>query len=117
MYTNLMPLSTTTTAATVFPDRARVTRTGQMQLEIGVHKLEVANLPLNLLPESVRAAGRGTAQAKLLGVSTRIEHFTETPAEQVAALEKAIQAGEDEDAGWLAQIGVLEREQKYLDGL
>jgi uncharacterized protein (TIGR02231 family) len=65
----------------------------------------------------VRAAGRGTANAKLLGVTTRLEHFTETPVERALALEQAIQAGEDSDAGWLSQIGVLEREQQHLDGL
>ncbi len=117
MPTNALALATHVTAATVFPDRARVTRTGRTPLEVGVQRLEVTTLPLVLLPDSVRAAGRGTARAKLLGVSTRLEHFVETPAEAVRALEAQILSAEDADNALLAQIGVVEKEQRYLDGL
>lgn len=110
-------LATQVTAATVFPDRARVTRTGRTPLETGAQRLEITTLPLVLLPDSVRAAGRGTARAKLLGVSTRLEQFAETPAEAVRDLEQKIQAAEDADNDLLAQIGVVEKEQRYLDGL
>ena len=117
MSITISQLNTAPTAVTVFPDRARVTRTGRTRLDTGPNRLEIGNLPLNLLPESVRAAGRGTANAKLLGVTTTLEHFTETPVERALALEQAIQAGEDTDSGLLSQIGVLEREQQHLDGL
>jgi uncharacterized protein (TIGR02231 family) len=110
-------LTTQVTAATVFPDRARVSRTGQTTLTAGLHQLEVTTLPLGLLPDSVRAAGRGTARAKLLGVSTRLENFVDTPAEAARDLEQQIQAAEDADNDLLAQIAVLEKEQRYLDGL
>jgi len=117
MSTPSLTLATQVTAATVFPDRARVTRTGQTPLAAGLQRLEVTTLPLALLPDSVRAAGRGTAHAKLLGVSTRLEHFVETPAEAVRDLEQHIQAAEDADNDLLAQIAVVEKEQRYLDGL
>ncbi len=108
---------TTIQSVTIFPDRARVTRHGHHALETGVQKVEIDNLPLVLVQDSVRASGRGTARVKLLGVSTRLEHFTETPAEAVRALEQKIQAAEDADNDLLARIGVLEKEQKYLEGL
>src|SRR5690349_14920138 len=108
-------LATQVTAATVFPDRARVTRTGRTPLEAGLQKLEVTTLPLALLPDSVRASGQGTAAAKLLGVSTRLENFVETPAEAVRDLEQRIQDAEDQDNDRLAQIAVIEKEQKALD--
>lgn len=110
-------LATQVTAATVFPDRARVTRTGRTPLAVGLQRLEVDTLPLVLLPDSVRAAGRGTAHAKLLGVSTRLEHYVETPAEAVRDLEQQIQTAEDADNDLLGQIGVVEKEQRYLEGL
>lgn len=110
-------LETQATAVTVFSDRARVTRVGRTGLAAGLQRLEVGNLPLGLLPDSVRAAGRGTAQAKLLGVSTRLENFADTPAQAVHELEQQILAREDAEADLAARAGVLEREQKHLDNL
>jgi uncharacterized protein (TIGR02231 family) len=102
---------------TVFPDRARVSRRGYTTLSTGLQRLEVGNLPLALLPDSVRAAGKGTAQAKLLGVTTRLENFADTPAQSVRDLEQQIQAHEDAEADLAARAGVVEREQKHLDDL
>jgi uncharacterized protein (TIGR02231 family) len=117
MSTPSLTLATQPAAVTVFPDRARVTRVGRAPVEAGPQRLEIGGLPLNLLPDSVRASGRGTARAKLLGVTTRLEHFTETPAEAVLKLEQAIESAEDADHDLLAQVGVLEREQTHLDSL
>lgn len=110
-------MDTTPVAVTIFSDRARVTRQGRQTLAVGAQKLEVTNLPLSLLPESVRATGRGTARAKLLGVTTRLENFSETPAERTRALEQQIQALEDADAEAQARLEVLHNEQKHLDTL
>ncbi len=110
-------MPTAPAAVTVFPDRARVTRRGQLSLAAGIQKLDIGDLPLALLPDSVRASGRGTARAKLLGVSTRLEQFVETPAEAARELEHKIQSAEDSDADLAARAGVLEKEQTYLDGL
>ena len=110
-------LTTQATAVTVFPDRARVTRTGRTSLATGLQRLEVGNLPLGLLPDSVRAAGKGQARAKLLGVTTRLEHFTDTPTQSTRELEQQIQAREDAEADLAARAGVVEREQAHLDSL
>jgi uncharacterized protein (TIGR02231 family) len=110
-------MDTHVTAVTVFPDRARVTRSGKTQLEVGVQKIEITELPLSLLPDSVRASGRGAARAKLLGVSTRLENYVDTPAERVRELEAQLQAAQDTDNELIARASVLEKEQKNLDGL
>ncbi|MCC6192401.1 MAG: mucoidy inhibitor MuiA family protein [Anaerolineales bacterium] len=112
-----VPVATQPTAVTVFSDRARITRLGRTMLEAGLRHLTIDNLPLALQPESVRASGRGTARAKLLGVTTHLEHFSETPAQAARDLEQRIQSAEDTDAGLLAQSSVVEKEQRYLDGL
>ncbi len=85
-------LDTVITEVVVFSDRARVTRRGSLTLETGVHSIEVANLPLALQPDSVRAAGGGTARAALLGVEVRRVYFSETPVAEVQALEHEIEA-------------------------
>ncbi|MBP7688239.1 MAG: mucoidy inhibitor MuiA family protein [Thermoflexales bacterium] len=85
-------LDTVIAEVVVFADRARVIRRGSLALETGVHSIEVANLPLVLQPDSVRAAGGGTARAALLGVEVRHMFFSETPVAEVQALELQIEA-------------------------
>lgn len=110
-------LASTLDAVTVFPDRARVTRRGRLSLEPGLHSLEVTDLPLALLQDSVRASGRGTARARLLGIRTEIRNYLETPAEAPRALEAQIQSVQDTDADLAARADVLDKAQKALDGL
>ncbi len=104
-------------AVTVFPDRARVTRRGRMSLEPGQHRLEISELPMSLLADSVRAAGRGTARARLLGVSLQVKHFVAPPAHTERELEEKIQAATDADAELAAEAEGLEKAQQSLDGL
>ncbi|MCP4425588.1 MAG: mucoidy inhibitor MuiA family protein [Chloroflexi bacterium] len=102
---------------TVYPDRARVTHRGECDVAPGIHKLLFEELPLALMPDSVRAVGSGTARARLLGVDVSRRYYEETPAERVGQLEREIEQVndemrvlEDDKAGWLAH-------GKYLDGL
>jgi uncharacterized protein (TIGR02231 family) len=111
------PMNSKPTAVTVFPDRARVTRIGNVELQPGLQRIEITNLPLALEPESVRASGHGSAQAKLLGVSTKLENYAETPAETALDLETKIQEVTDADSNLAARAAVLEKEQKAIDGL
>ena len=105
------------TAVSVYPDRARISCSGESALEPGVQQLIIDDLPLVLEPDSVRAAGAGEARVRLLGVDVHRHHYEETPAEKVRQLEQEIEALndelrilEDDKAGWLAHA-------KYLDGL
>jgi len=109
--------ATTLVAVTVFPDRARVTRRGRISLAPGEHRLAVSGLPMALQPDSLRASGRGTAKAKMLGLSARIENYLDTPAGAARELEAKIQAAEDADADLGVRATVLEKEQGALDGL
>jgi uncharacterized protein (TIGR02231 family) len=79
--------------------------------------VEITQLPLVLLPDSLRAAGKGTARAKLLGVASRLEHYYETPAQAALQLEQQIQKATDADAELAARAVVAEKEQKSLDAL
>lgn len=114
-------------SVTLFPDRARVTRQGRVQLGAGRHKLTFADLPLSLMPESLRAAARGltatdpkgssTASGLILGVDLRRQHFAEAPADEVRSLEAQIAALEDEDAGLGAEAAATETEAAQLAAL
>ncbi len=104
-------------AVTVYPDRARVTMNGAMTLEPGAHMLVVGDLPMVMVPESLRVAGHGEAAVQLRSVDVRRRHYASAPSEQAAELETAIRDTradlaviDDRRATTMAQLG-------YLDGM
>ena len=110
-------MQTRTSAVTVYPDRARVTRRGDVSLEPGIHRLEVVPLPPTLDPASVRASARGSAQARLLGVDVRRSFYVETPDELVRRLEQEIETLQDEITARTAHGEALKVERAALQAL
>ncbi len=88
-------LDTNITAVTVYPDRARVTRTGHMQLEAGAQTLTVPALPHTLDEASVRASGRGAA--RLTGVQTERHTDADAQAGPAKDAQDKLQALLDQD--------------------
>jgi len=105
------------TSVTVYPDRARISRSGKASLEPGAHRLLVTELPLTLLPESVRVSGKGTARARLGGVELRREFYTETPSASAAELEQRIQQIDDQEIVLADEGATLEATLTFLNGL
>jgi uncharacterized protein (TIGR02231 family) len=110
-------LNTAVVAVTVYPDSARVVRSGTMTLQPGLCRLEVAELPLSLDAASVRAAARGTARARLLGLEVRPVFYPETPAERVRELQNRIESLTDEIQTLDSQIELLQQERAALTDL
>ena len=110
-------LNTKIGAVAVYNDRARVTRTGSLRLEPGLQQVEVAELPLKLNPESVRAAAHGTARARLLGVQVQRAYYVETPLEQIRALEDQLEQAQDELRGLDDQAELIEHNRARLNDL
>lgn len=95
------------TTVTVFPDRARVTRTGTISLEAGEQTLVIADLPMNLDTDSVRVDGRGEG-VRLLNVEVKKAHLPDAPEREVTALRQQIEALRLQDAA-------LEDDQERLE--
>jgi uncharacterized protein (TIGR02231 family) len=110
-------LTTTIAAVTVYPDRARVIRRGALALEPGLHRLEVSELPIQLNPDSLRTAARGTARARLLGAQVQRAYYSETPAEQVRQLEEQIEALQDDMRKLDIQAELVKQNRATLDKL
>jgi uncharacterized protein (TIGR02231 family) len=110
-------MNTAITAVTVYPDRARVTRSGTISLEPGTCRLEIPELPLTLDRASVRAAARGTARARLLGLDVRQQFYAETPAEKVRQLEQQVETLADAVQALDAQAEILKQEKAALADL
>ncbi len=104
-------------AVTVYPDRARVTRRASAQLEAGTRDLLVKDLTLWLDPDSVRAAGAGTARVRIMGVDVRRAYYTETPSTSAADLERELQDKQDADQALLDELERIDMQLKLLSGL
>ena len=113
----MTPIDSIIVEVTVFPDRARVTRRGTLTLAPGTHQIDFADLPLTLLPDSIRAAGRGRAAASLLGVDTRRVYFAETPAAAIQELEKQIEELGDQDKALADQSAAAEMQAAFIKSL
>lgn len=105
-------LSTQITAVTVYPDRARVTRAGHLQLEPGAQTVTIAALPRTLDESSVRAAGQGSA--RLIGVQTSRRVDTAAQAGPAKDAQDKLQALLDRDKvladeqdGWTQRLTIL----------
>jgi uncharacterized protein (TIGR02231 family) len=99
---------------TVYTDRARVTRRGSLTLDTGTTRLSITGLPLTLNLESARAAARGTAQARLLGLEIERTFTIETPSEQIQQLEEQIESLQDEISAVDAQIELARQSRANL---
>src|SRR5512143_1621967 len=104
----MTPLSSHIAEVVVFPDRARVTRRGTIALEAGLQRIEFTDLPLAVQTDSLRAAGRGTAAAVLLGVEAQRVFYSETPTEAIRELERQIDDLQQQDRTLLDQQAAAE---------
>lgn len=95
------PVDSHLTAATVYLDRAVVTRTATVELAAGEHTLAFERLPAGLIDQSLQASGRGTATAAILDVTAQTVYVDFTPNTKVQELEE--------------QLRGLQKQQRALD--
>src|SRR5215471_5517600 len=78
------------TAATVYSDRAFVTRTASSELTAGEHILVFENLPSALVDRSLQVSGLGVAGASILDVTPTTVFAEDSVNERVKAVEDQI---------------------------
>jgi len=101
-------LSAPIVAVTVYTDRAQITRRGQLELtETGAQDLTVGGLPANLLTDSLRVSGVGTAQVLILGMDSKTLYFTDSPSGDLNALQQQLLQFDDHIAAVKGQAGTL----------
>jgi uncharacterized protein (TIGR02231 family) len=84
------PVESRISAATVYLDRAVVTRTATLELTAGKHALVFERLPAGLVDQSLQATGHGTAGATILDVSAQTAFVDFTPNERVKDIEEKL---------------------------
>lgn len=78
-------------AVTVYSDRALVTRKNTISLTGEEHELILSQLPVTLLPDSVRVTGKGTSAVSILGVRIKSIFTPEVSVSSIAELDDQIQ--------------------------
>ncbi len=103
---------------TVYPDRAKVQRSAEIELEPGEHSLLFVNLPLTADQSSFRSSASGLAGVTLQGLSYRTDVQREPVHEEAADLERQIKRFERDSLGWLnGRKTVLLRQRELLTAM
>ncbi len=108
------PVDSRITAATVYADRAVVTRVATADLTAGEHLLAFERLPAGLLDQSLQASGRGTATATILGVDAQTAFVDFTPNARVQELEEQIRGVQQQQRALDDRAAVLNQERDFV---
>ncbi len=103
------------TAATVYPDRAVVSRLATaVQVPAGTSEITFSGLPAGLQDESLQVSARGPVAASLLDIAARTVFVTAEPDARVKALEDQLLALRNDERALKDQGAVLESQRALL---
>ena len=102
---------------TVYTDRARITRSGNVALSGNEQELVITELPVTLEADSVRVTGTGKVAVQLLGVQTEQVLKSEAVGEKIADLTQQIQDAEAQKRYVEDQIKVHKMQVTFVEDL
>jgi len=113
-----IPAQSTITAATVYTDRAIVTRAARVELPAGESSITLEKLPASLVDASLQVNARGSADATILDVTSRVT-YTSNAAEvdqpRVAALQEQIKTTEQDLRKLTDRAALIHQQTTMLD--
>jgi uncharacterized protein (TIGR02231 family) len=110
-----IPVEAPITAVTVYNDRALILRSARVEIpEAGEHVIKVGGLPQRLERNSLRAAGRGSAGTRILGIEQEPEIHVEPPVEELQRLEREITRLRREIELLDARQAIIEEQRTWL---
>jgi uncharacterized protein (TIGR02231 family) len=104
-------------AVTVYRGWARVTRLARVELPPGDSRLLLQGLPDGLDDDSLRVAGKGTARARVGGVSVERVTQAELALPEVRAAEARVEQLQGEDRALEDRIGQARARSKFVESL
>jgi hypothetical protein len=99
---------------TIFSDRARVTRQGDLRLDKGPQPIILPRLPASVDPESVRVEASGAKIARVEVKRATIDEFPRTEAE---TLLRQLEKLRDEESAIRDQLVTLDQERKLIQSI
>lgn len=114
---NIVTLKSKVTAATVFLNRASVSRSATVSLTAGQYELELPLLTADLVEESVRVSGRGSAGLKILDVKVTTEHTAEIQEEITRRIQAQMDSLQREVNKISNRIKVFENQKQFVESI
>jgi uncharacterized protein (TIGR02231 family) len=113
-----IPADSSLVAATVYPDRAVVTRTASgLSIPVGTTEFIFAELPASLLDDSVQVSARGSVAASLLDVATRTVFVAVEPDSRAKELEDRLLDLRRTERALTDQVSVLDAQRTLLTNI
>lgn len=104
-------------AVTVHRSSARVTRVAKVEVAGGPARLLLDGLPEQLDDDSIRIEGKGSARARLFGVTVERITGVETAAAEARAAEERIERLQDEDRGLEDRVKAAQARLEFVRSL
>jgi len=108
------PIDSRISAATVYADRAVVTRAASVELAAGEHALVFGSLPAELIDQSLRASGHGTAAVTILDVNAQTAFLEAAPNARVKELEDRIRGLKQQQRSLDDRARTLAEEREFV---
>jgi uncharacterized protein (TIGR02231 family) len=109
-----VPVESRISAATVYSDRAVVTRVAELDVSPGENALVFERLPAGLVDQSLQVSGKGTASAAILDVSAETTYIDSAPSPRVKELEDQITDLNRQIRLLDDRAGVLKEEREFV---
>jgi uncharacterized protein (TIGR02231 family) len=111
------PVSSLVRAVTVYPDRARVTRTATATLPEGASVLQFVGLPEGLEEDSVVVHGQSDAALTIEGIDIRNQFLAASALPRTQELQGQLRELEDQQKSFSATKSVLEEKRAFFRNL
>jgi uncharacterized protein (TIGR02231 family) len=108
-----IPATSSITAATVYADRAVVTRSARVDLPAGESELTFPDLPYRIMENSVQVSGRGTT-ATILDVVARTTYIELTADPRLKTIEDELAALKREDRTLEDKLAIAGQQQALI---
>jgi len=111
------PVSSAVTGVTVYPDRARITRTGAVSLPGGRSVLQFSGLPAALEEDSVVVSAQSDVELIIEGIDIGEEFLASSAIPKTQGLERQLQELQDQKKSLQSEKSVLEEKRNFFRNL
>ncbi len=103
--------------ATIFKNRALITREGEINLPKGKSEIVFSNLPVDLQNESVRVSAEGNGVVKILDVKVEQRFTTEVQQEDIKVLERRVDSINQLIQIATDEMNILDSKKDFIESL
>ncbi len=111
------PVDSKVTSATIFKDRAIVTRSADVNLKKGENRIVFSGLTTDIKDETVRIAAEGDGEIKIIDVKVERKYTPEIRKEEMNDLQKKINALNHQMQEADDQIAVYNSKKQFVESL